>query len=787
MKKLLLPLAIGSALSLVGCGSGDEAPITETEVSVAATRVVFDPSNGEVPAPSNILLSESKDGTLNIPVSNPDDVANPQVAINGLDGWGTHSPITFEFSLPVDENGEEILVDTASIEAQGSVRVFKTVQGGTKVNETCAAQEPAVVCGIDEELDHNTHFIVKATDGGRGLAVVPLQPLEPKTGYLVVLTNNIQDTLGRDVKPSQTYTLMKRNVEENPVSGDESALALQGLINSYEGALEQSSVDRESVIYSSNFTTQSVGDVLGMSKRLLALAQKNGAGPEVTFGSTGAPLSNYVSNQISDPDLLAVAQNTMVYSESIGLPYYLSTPQSASDKAHLTGRWEAKCDSPVTIVGGIENDQIPEGALGLGITKEAIKADKKGVISTIVQACIESPDGSDVDLGVDEARHLTQYNPVPKVKSIDNAAVTMVVPTWKAAPAGGWPVAILQHGIGSSAKESAFAIATQLSAKGYATVAIDHPMHGTRGFDVNGDDEIDITASGRENVTNYMNLGSLLTTRDNVRQSIADLLALRLGLNNSPAAGVQINPQEVYFIGHSLGAIAGTAFSRLANQPLDSQIDPAFEIQGSVLAMPGGSLANFLLASESFGPTIKANLLYSSDKEFKASADQAIADGAVDTLEDFYAGFIAQASDKQAAEINATFEQFAFAAQTVVDSGDPVNYASKFKETTPVFLIEADGDTVIPNAVEGKLLAGTQPLARLMELQNVLNLEASGEVTSGYASFVGGDHSSLLNPAPEGLDPAVSSAVTTEMQTQILSWFGSGLTAIPVTNEEVVE
>ena len=43
MKKLLLPLAIGSALSLVGCGSGDEAPITESEVNVAASRVVFDP------------------------------------------------------------------------------------------------------------------------------------------------------------------------------------------------------------------------------------------------------------------------------------------------------------------------------------------------------------------------------------------------------------------------------------------------------------------------------------------------------------------------------------------------------------------------------------------------------------------------------------------------------------------------------------------------------------------------------------------------------------------------
>lgn len=784
MKKLLLPLAIGSALSLVGCGSGDEAPITENEVNVAATRVVFDPSNGEIPAPTNILLGQN-DGTLNLPVDDPSDTADPFVALNGLDGWGTHSTLTFDFSLPLDENGERVLVDTASIEAQGAVRVFETYQGGNKVSPACEAQIPAVVCGIAGELEYNTHFTVKATGEGRGLAVVPLQPLKPKTGYLVVLTDNIQDTLGRRVKASQTYTLMKRPVDEAPASDDKLARDLQGLINSYEGALAQFGVDPENVIYSSNFTTQSVGDVLGMSKRLLALAQRAGSGPEVTFDSTGEPLSNYVSNQISDPQLLAVAQNTMVYSESIGLPYYLSTPQSVEDDVHLTGRWEAKCDSPVTIVGGIENDELPENALGLGITKEAIAADKPGVISTIVQACIASPDGSDVDLGVDDARHLTQYNPVPKVKSIDNASVTMVVPPRQAAPTDGWPVVILQHGIGSSAQESALAIATQLSARGYATVAIDHPMHGARGFDVDGDGEIDITASGQENVTNYMNLGSLLTTRDNVRQSIADLLALRLGLNNSPAAGVQINPQEVYFIGHSLGAIAGTAFSRLANEPLDPTIDPDFKVKGSVLAMPGGSLANFLLASESFGPTIKSNLLYSSDDAFKAAANQAIAGGA--TLEQFYAGFMEQASAEQVAEINATFEQFAFAAQTVVDSGDPVNYASGFKDTTPVFLIEADGDTVIPNAVEDKPLAGTQPLAALMQLATVPVESDDGSAVSGYASFVGGGHSSLLDPTPEGLDPAVSSAVTTEMQTQILHWFRTGLTQIEVSNEEVVE
>jgi Pla-1/cef family extracellular lipase len=800
MKKLLLPLAIGSALSLVGCGSGDEAPITENEVNVAATRVVFDPSNGEIPAPTNILLSGSVDGTLNIPVADPSDTANPQVAINGLDGWGTHSTLTFDFSLPLDENGERVLVDTASIEAQGAVRVFETYQGGNEVSPACEAQSPAVVCGIAGELQHNTHFTVKATGEGRGLAVVPLQPLKPKTGYLVVLTDNIQDTLGRRVKASQTYTLMKEPVDEAPASDTESAQNLQALINSYEGALAQFGVDPEDVIYSSNFTTQSVGDVLGMTKTLLGQQIAAGAPPVMQAAPQGVTLDVVLSGAgITDPTTLAVASAAKVYGGQVDLPYYLPVPSAENPTAPVTGRWTAKCDSPVTIVGGIESGQIPEGALGLGITQDAIAADKAGVIRSIVEACVASENGIDLP-GVDEERHLTKYNPVPEVQDTETVNAFVTIPDLATAnavrgqqglpaleePANGWPVVIFQHGI-TSDKSSAAAIAGTLAVAGYATVAIDHPLHGERGFDVNGDGELDITATGPANATTYMNLSSLLTTRDNLRQSITDLVSLRVSLNNFMAAdGEQIDGTDVHFIGHSLGAIAGTGFTALANtsfgegHPL-SPIDGMFSVQASSLGMPGGSLANFLLASESFGPTIKASLLYSSNAEFKAAADQAIAGGA--TLEQFYAGFMEQAPAEQVAQINATFEQFAFAAQTVVDSGDPVNYASDVVASeTPVFMIEAIGDAVIPNAVENKPLAGTEPLAALLGLESISETTTNdGNPVSGIVRF-GGDaeHGSLVDAGP-------SAAVTAEMQQQIAFWFAEDMMLLPVTNDEVVE
>ncbi|WP_300316877.1 VolA/Pla-1 family phospholipase [Idiomarina sp.] len=790
MKKLLLPLAIGSALSLVGCGSGDEAPITENEVNVAATRVVFDPSNGEIPAPTNILLGQN-DGTLNLPVDDPSDTEDPFVALNGLDGWGTHSTLTFDFSLPLDENGERVLVDTASIEAQGAVRVFETVQGGNDISEACAAQSPAVVCGIAGELNHNTDFIVKATGEGRGLAVVPVKPFKPDTGYLVVLTDNIQDTLGRRVKASQTYTLMKEPVDEAPASDDPSAQNLQGLINSYEGALAEF-VDPENVIYSSNFTTQSVGDVLGAVKLQIA----NQFQPSLNLTDNGVTLAQAMSAKSDDPEFTPplTAGLANYYTGSVTLPYYSAHPKSATNSDPTTGRWVAACDSPVAILNALqaENEEDQLSNTDLASLPSGFTEDPSLLLPP--NNCFDFDTVGDKP--VDPDRFVTKYNPFPAPSTLESVSVWASVPNSVAMPANGWPVVIFQHGI-TADKSSFFGIAGTLASAGIATVAIDHPLHGDRGFDLDGDGTVEYVASGDNgSATAYMNLESLLTTKSNLKQSISDLLSLRYSLNN--VTGTQFDPTKVRFVGHSLGAIAGTSFTQIANATENAD----FNVEASVLGMPGGSIANFLLESGSFGPVIKSSLMYGRDgfeqftQAVNGQAEQLGVSPEVviskpEVAAQLVAGFKEAAGEEQWASVNMElFEAFAFAAQTVVDSADPVNYASDLADNTPVFLIEADGDAVIPNAVDGKPLAGTQPLAKLMGLSDaswnevpqstVPAQSTDGSPVSAYASFLGGSHASLLSPE-------ASPAVTTEIQTQIAFWFGSGLTAIPVQNEEVVE
>ncbi|MGM0525000.1 MAG: VolA/Pla-1 family phospholipase [Pseudomonadota bacterium] len=801
MKKLLLPLAIGSALSLVGCGSGEEAPLTETEVSVAATRVQFDPSNSVIPIPTNILLSGTVDGTLNIPVADASDTSDPQVALNGLDGWGTHPTMTFNFSLPRDENGDVVQVSASSIEAQGAIRVFETIQGGSDVNATCEAASPAAACAVTGELVHGEDFTVSAVDGDT-VAVVPLKPLKPATGYIVALTSNIQDSLGRDVKPSQTYTLMKRPADTDPVSGDESAVSLQRLINSYEGALAQAGVDAEQLIYTSNFTTQSVGDALGAAKQTLAgsaagiFAQTpNYTAPEVPVvmaQPAGYSLDVVLQSElgVEDPQTLAIASAATVYGGEVNLPYYSPLPTAENPTAPLDGRWMAACDSPASILGAVEQGLIdPAGA---GIPPAAME-DPTQLLPPY--NCFDFP-------GVDDERHLTKYNPIPQVQDTVDVPAFITIPDLAvvnglrqqqgmepmAMPEDGWPVVIFQHGI-TGEKTNAAGIAGSLAAAGFATVAIDHPLHGDRGFG-------EINASSPETATAYMNLQNLLGARDNIRQSIADLVGLRMGLNNFDASdGAELDGQDVHFVGHSLGAIAGVGFTALSNTPFENTdlapFDPMFQVQASSFGMPGGSVANFLLESGSFEVPIKSQLLYSASEDFAAAVNQQAeaaginpgGEGFSELLAEVYTQFTANASAEQQAQINSTFEQFAFAAQAVVDSADPVNYSAGVVATeTPVHLIEALGDSVIPNAVEGKPLAGTEPLIRLMGLPSVSSTVQSsdGSPVSGAVRFSAGGHSSLV-------DPSASAAATTEMQTQIFSWFGSDMLALPVTNEEVVD
>ena len=867
MKKLLVSASIAAVFTLAGCGGGETLDELRTEAPVVkpASRIVFDPTAGDLPIPTDFLFAvveQTDDGTLEMPDEIAEQTAgalnfgNPGTALGGIDGWSSQHPFTFSTTHPAG-----VSLDAASASAPGAVRLFRGALGGNLTDPDCATAPPLSGCKVYEELEFGVDFVTAAR--GNDIAVVPLKPLMGSNQYFVVLTDTLKDSDGRSIAPSTSYESLSQDINTLPLA-TESQLALQGLINSYEAVLSgQGGVSPDSIIFAHAFTVQSNVEILETVKRLqigpfaqaFATALAGGADQATAVAAAGQFLpviqvnEGAVStafdvlagtllgeeqlaqltavglntctgliNAISNPASPLFATAATVFPQvgafcaadlkqgSVNLPYYLS----AADP--LAGRWTAACTNGLalqtigaeTIAGLLANGTVTAGA-----NNELCQAATEGQLLDLDLT----------NLGINDLRHLTRYSPIPVAQGSnedgsETIAVQVTVPDPTVVgvlaalpgstvapitkPEGGWPVVILQHGI-TSKKEDFLAITGALSVAGYATVAIDHPLHGSRGFVI--DDQVINTSAGFGGATtDYFNLASLLTARDNTRQSIVDTMGLRLGLNavvDLTGGSVDLDASNVSFVGQSLGSITGIPTVAVSNNSLGGDLaafDGMYAFETAVFSVPGGGIAGFLMESPSFGSLIKGSLLAQSSTDFQqflagyAAQNQLTAQQA---LAPAYDAFAPMLDATQTAEVQATFASFVFAAQTILDAGDPNNYASMLGANTTTLLHEVVGggqnddgstalsDQVIPNStVNAASYAGTEPLAAFIGLQGVSSTQM-GDNISGIVRFISGSHSSLLNPAD-------SAATTTEMQTQAAGFIASGGNAIVVTNEDVV-
>jgi Pla-1/cef family extracellular lipase len=375
-------------------------------------------------------------------------------------------------------------------------------------------------------------------------------------------------------------------------------------------------VTKDEIIYTAAMTIQSTGSVLGMVKNVYASTANKSTMPSLIMGpSTGLT----VGDELFGPGGAVEPSTALFYQVqyergSVNLNQFLKTPAGSDDAALNTTYWQGMCDSGATLAG--------YAAQGGAIPSDAINENDA--------MCMALSGGSLRDLGIDAQRHLTKFNPLPKVQSVANVPVQVTTPPADLTvinlarqglglpalvkPATGWPVTMLQHGI-TGTKKSMLAMTTALTLQGFVTVAIDHPIHGERGIDADDDGNVDFIASGASgNVLHYMNLSSNLVARDNLRQSSADLIGLRLSLANTD---LPINPTDVSFVGHSLGAVVAPAFLAATNDSLASVVgadtaallDPLFKVNTVALGSGSGGLASFLLDSGAFGDVIKGSVL----------------------------------------------------------------------------------------------------------------------------------------------------------------------------------
>lgn len=881
MKKLAISLAITSAISLTACDdtsledvqqqtSEQRAQINQNAENTRATpRVVFSPADGELSVPNDLLFSGTTDLTLQMPDETSAlakgeavNFGNPSAALGALDGWGTQSviPIAFEYDA-----GTGNAINPATLLAGVQVYEVKAFPNFSDPDCSDAANSGALCKGV-APLVFGQDFV--ASISGNSIVVVPVKPLKAGTTYAVALTNDIQDVEGNSLLPASTYASVKLDIATLPIipndiadedltEGQAGVRGLQAIVNSYENVLARDlEVDKSKIVYTQVFTTQSAGvpgtDPLQITKLLnaqaLAAAQATDAlsvATPVTRRTTEVEGVGTVELTVANVNpAFAGFEAAKLYQAEISVPYYLDIENP------LTGRWTARCDSGITL-GALTTEQLAALSANAGDDNEFCQG--FGL----------------ADLGVDTARHLTKFNPIPEMKSEQTIPVQITIPDEAlipgSKPASGWPVVVLQHGI-TSRKEDMLAMTNALSLAGLATVAIDHPLHGERG--VQSEDETWINATGSLNsdgsavypgnsATHYLNLENLLTGRDNLRQSVADSLNLRLKIATmfdptSPTTALFDN-SKVYYVGHSLGAITGTGFTAVANTPVTAEtvfadtgnpevdqavaegtaaaLNASYKVNAVVLANPGAGIGNFLIESPTFGPLVQALVTIGAGDDISNAILANIADianvipanlsipscalaaqtgsqndGAICA----FSVFMASASDAQKAQVQGTLSQFIFAAQTLIDAGDPTNYTETLKTLqTPVLMLEIAGssdaegevvspsDLVIPNTVStdpANMIAGTTGLANQLGLSAITD-DVTDTPIRGIARFTSGSHSSLLNPtrseeiedAFPNSNPLGFAAVTIEMQTMVATFIASDAMMVPVSDSVDVE
>ncbi|HIF9330464.1 TPA: VolA/Pla-1 family phospholipase [Photobacterium damselae] len=820
MKKHYLALIIAASLGLTACGGDSKTTGTPTvnpdiaDSLKAETKVNFDIiSNPTAPiiVMPTYLAMDQQDGTLSVESSavDPTNLGDPLVAMGETDGWSTSQPIQISFT------GNPLDPTTGSDS-------FHLIKSGDPTNLADTTQPTELVAGVDYQV----------MISGDTLTAILLKPLDPASNYMFAVTNDLLDSKSNPVGMSNSYAAIKATTP--PPSS--ALLPAQAITHATENEFAQVGVDKSKIIFSSWFTTASVGDVLFAAKSATALAIQNGA--ESVWKGT-AKAEDITPSQLSSLfkiDLPTDAGKTVegkgeIYKGNITLPYYLDIRPDH----FLTTPWQsgmpslAKIQYVLTHGSDADKQAVQQQLNDLGVDPQdlaVVATDPKAqvrVLSALTGAKITLTDGKQLD----PQRIITRYSPVPELKSVQTFEYTLVLPTKAECqqPLTN-AVTIYQHGVTSSkdtltneitidqqsrtnSKETQIktTLADQLIGNQCRAIfAINHPLHGDRGV---------AGQNAAENPSMYLNLASLTVARDNLRQSVTDVINLRASIGKIFAQMAQAqmaqDPESiaslgvlnrldpnvgVNFVGHSLGAITGVDVANIANRSIGNEVADKtfFNIDAVALANPGAEIPYLLLNSQGFSPLIKGSIVASVNKQFAA---QCKADGKDldDCYSDYEQALITAGTPESLATLQAlyaSFSQFAFAAQTVMDTVDPINHSAFVPKELPVYLAQVKNDQVIPNYTPlGQTVAGTDipvpysPFTGTTPLLKTLALTPTTEsikdtVVRNAALFNAGSHSSLLDPKP-------SEAVTAEMQSEVHSFISSNGKELTISDNSVLD
>lgn len=753
---LLSSLAL-AVLGLQGCGGGDgteKAPApTGPDIYQVGVYPRFDPIVSDLPFNTDLIFAKAAetDGTADLGAAT-DPV---RATMNQMDGFSSSA----FFDVLISGS-----VAPASAIAGKTVFLVELNANGKD------ALNPANIVGVTGLANFDVQVV--SLDGGTNntLRIRPIKPLKSKTKYLVVLTNDLKDGTGAALTRSWTYnalrdpnyqTLTALIPVRNAINGWET-IASKFLAAASGGQLSEAAAKDKLVLTYTFTTTDPISPLVAMAAPRAAIVSTQiqaGAAPAAAVanamqldslnllptpkprdlgisGVTGVDFNNFSS---------ALAANVgKLYTGYIKLPYYQTAATGLAFGEYLKRNWKP--------------DLTLAGALGV-----TVPADVDGSYNVTYRYPFAAKTG---DESIPLQVTLPQDNWVPGYAGAANCGQIYA--------ATGYPTVIYVHGI-TSDRTSVVALGHTLASRCIATVAIDLPVHGVpansafvnalnveksklipfatlyganapheRHFNVAGSGgapaPMNFTTPGSTDGSGaqFINLGYLPNTRDNNRQAVMDLLNLNASLGNvnteihkSVSTGLDLN--RVYVVGVSLGGILGSVFTTVnqlaiandAQAGLTSNLKP---IRGLVTSGAGTQVAQVLVNSITFAPIINGGL------------------------------------GNSGVNVGTTnYERFLYAAQTAMDSGDPVNFMETLaKLGVPALVQQINNDAVIPNGAAGAPLMGTKAMASLLGATQLG--VGSTQLGRGYVKHTAGGHSSLLRP--EGGAPQV----TVELQSQVVTF-----------------
>jgi pimeloyl-ACP methyl ester carboxylesterase len=693
MNKLM---ALWLVVAMSGCPDVDVDP----DETVAVPTVEFDPARSLatgarfIPFP-NDLARDPATGKINLGPQNcesPTAKATRENILNTLDGFGT-----YQTALQVTFTSE---VDRASL-ADHVVMVQLTHQGVPIVPSASTQPIPLVVARVGKTprfatADCNTPELVDS------VTFVPAVPLEQKSTYFVALLRGIKNAAGEEFAPAYTWGLVSST--ENPVTLDDRGnivsdrtpldpadpearaqlVALAGLWQLHDPGLTfveaLTGVVRTDTLVGFQFTTQTVTDPLD---------PEVAGSPANTLGSVGLLQPQSVTNKFGPYSALCGAEAT-------------TNPAQCFLKLALGG-----C-SPLTTGCGVNNYNAGTQACQLYNCAAIGDIIGGGIATPNYQRQLPNPLGSAVP-----AVQGAWSDPVDP-----EAQGTLILETIVVLPAGnpptrGWPTVVFAHGLGAS-KESVFAIAGMLAARGFATVAIDASAHGSRAVRISRDINLGCrgmcfsgtTPTGTEcDTITECNAGEtcgstaatpslvppspttapqcyapflsadLATTRDGIRQTNLDHERVVKALATCGAAGcgpVRVDPDRISFVGMSLGAIIGTTSFAMS---------PA--IQTAVLDVGGVGWVDILENTQTL--------------QIRCALVNGLIDAGILVGEKWTGGSTGLCTTDEW-KMQPGYATFSAIARWVLDPAEPANFEARILAADKKVLIqEVVGDTVVPN------------------------------------------------------------------------------------------